>query len=378
MDNVNFLSQVLDSFLGQLDAGFTSVAGINFRLMRTLVLINIVLSTLYWLFSNDAAAGFVVKKVLTVTGLVWFVSNWDALTSIIFDSFYSGGRLLGGGGLTEAQLRDPGSIAAAGVDIALLYAERVTTLTGPVSFFTNFPEIVITCCAFVLAAIAYFGIALQLFFLTLIFHVGSLLALLVMPFAVLKQSAWIAERPVAWVFASGLRLAAIIMVLTLTAGLMADLRPAGIDEITVQRSFACIVASGMLIVFAVLAPRFAGDLIAGNPTLGLADAINASRGAAGAAGGMAGVAGAGVQAAASIRAASAAASGGPAVAAAGGVASGAVESSRGGATQAVRHAGVSFASAGAQASRSAAAVGQGVKSLGSTARSRGRGAGPSF
>lgn len=374
MEDVNALSELLNSFLSRIDGGFASMTGLNTRLMHLLVVVNIVISTLYWLMSNEAAAGFVVKKILTVSMLVWFVTNWDAFTSIVFDSFYQGGVILGGGAIAETSLRDPGSIARAGVEISLAYGEKVSTLTGVRAFFTNIEEIAILGAAFFVAMVAFFAMALQLFFLTLIFHIGALIALIVMPFAVLKQSAWIAERPVAWVFASGLRLAALVMVLSLSRGVMLDLVPSSIEEISVQRAFACIVACGMLLVMAVLAPRFAGDLIAGNPTLGFADAVNATRGIAGT------TSGAARSVANGIHLAAGAASGGaaPAVAAAAGTASQAAIGSAGStsAKTAGDAGGRTFASAGGPSG--ASALSRGAAALRSASRTRGRGESPSF
>ena len=132
---------------------------------------------------------------------------------------------------------------------------------------------------------------LQIFFALVMFNFGALLAFLTLPFATLPQTKFLAERPVGWVFASGLKLASLAVVLSMSYGLIRDLRPSSIDEITILRSFTTILVCALLSVMSLLAPRIAADLLSGSPTLGFSDLSRGGKAIAEGVGGGASVAG---------------------------------------------------------------------------------------
>ena len=255
MNDVGALTIFLDNFLQQIDAGFGLLSGQTESLMSVLLLLNIVVSGFYWMFSNDAGAGVLVRKLISVAVIIWLVRNWGALTFIVYSSFIDGGLQAGGGGLTQAQFLDPGAVAAQGTDISLTLAEKISSLTGPVGFFVNIVDIAVIGFAYILIVLAFFVLAIQIFFAIVIFQIGALLALLTMPFAVFKPTAWLAERPVAWVFASGLRIASLALVVALSQSLFLALAPASLDEITINRTMAIILGAGVIFAASVLAPR---------------------------------------------------------------------------------------------------------------------------
>lgn len=285
MDDVGSLSIFLNDFVARIDAGFGLLQGQTESLMAVLLVLNIVVSGFYWMFSNDAGAGQFVRKTITIAVIIWIIRNWGTLTYVVYTTFIDGGLQAGGGTLSPNEFLDPGAIAVVGVDIAVTLSEKITALTGPVAFFKNIVEIAVLGFAYVLVMMAFFVLAIQVFFAILIFHIGALLALLTMPFAVFKPTAWIAERPVAWVFSAGLRIASLALVVGLAQTLFVAMAPGTLDEITIQRTMAIILASGVIFAAAVLAPKFASDLIGGGPTFGAGAFLGA--GAAAAAGGAA-------------------------------------------------------------------------------------------
>ena len=183
-------------------------------------------------------------------------------------------------------------------------SEKIGSLTGPAAFFTNLVEIMSLGFAYIAVLAAFSVLAIGIFFAVLIFQVGSLLALLTMPFALFKPTAWIAERPVAWVFSSGLRVASMALVVGLTENLMLGMIPQTLDELTMARVSGIILGSFLMLAMTILAPRYASDLVSGGPSLGAGAFASAAAGS-----GQAAAAGAevGMGAAASTLAASRAA-----------------------------------------------------------------------
>lgn len=308
--NIAEISQILSEFLAQITGGYTTLDenGTARRLMRVLIVINICWASLNWILSNQAYVAQLFKKVLVVSMVVWLVDNWGTFAILIFSSFSSLGLQIAGGSITEEAIRNPGLIAVQGFETALTYFERIDSLTGAIAFFTNITGILAAGLALIAILVAFGVITLQLFFALVMFYMGSLLAFLTLPFATLEQTKWLSERPIGWVFASALKYASIVVVLSLSAGLLADLKPSDSSEITIVRSLTTTLVACMMLVMSILAPKMAADLLSGAPTLGLSDVAGAAASAgSGVAGGTRVLGGAGGAAA---TAASIAATGG--------------------------------------------------------------------
>ena len=305
MNDVSGINLFLDQFLRQVDAGFGLLSAPSESLMEVLLLLNIVTASFFWMFGTDATAGVIARRIVSTGVLIWIVRQWDYLTYVVYSSFAAGGLRAGGSTLTPAQFLDPGAVALRGVTIVEKLGEKVTSLTGPAAFFYNFIEIASLGFAYAAVLAAFSVLAIGIFFAVLIFQVGSLLALLTMPFALFKPTAWIAERPVAWVFSSGLRVASMALVVGLTEGLMLGMVPQTLDELTMARVSGIILGSFLMLAMTILAPRYASDLVSGGPSLGAGAFASAAAGT-----GQAAAAGAasGTGAAASTVAASRAAS----------------------------------------------------------------------
>ena len=268
MNDVSGINLFLNQFLQQVDAGFGLLSAPSESLMEVLLLLNIVTASFFWMFGTDANAGLIARRIVSTGVLIWIVRQWDYLTYIVYTSFADGGLRAGGSTLTTDQFLNPGAVALRGVTIVEKLAEKIGSLTGPAAFFWNLMEIASLGFAYVAVLAAFSVLAIGIFFAVLIFQVGSLLALLTMPFALFKPTAWIAERPVAWVFSSGLRVASMALVVGLTENLMLGMVPTTLDELTAARVSGIILGSFLLLAMTILAPRYAADLVSGGPSLG--------------------------------------------------------------------------------------------------------------
>ncbi|BAM05426.1 type IV secretion system protein [Phycisphaera mikurensis] len=268
MNDVSGINVFLNQFLQTVDTGFGLLSAPSESLMEVLLLLNVVTAAFFWMFGTDVSAGQIARRIVSTGVLIWIVRQWDYLTWIVYSSFASGGLRAGGSTLTTEQFLNPGAVAQRGVTILERIAEKMGSLSGPAAFFWNFIEIASLGFAWVAVLAAFFILAIGIFFAVLIFQVGSLLALLTMPFALFKPTAWIAERPVAWVFSSGLRVASMALVVGLTESLMVGMVPATLDELTAARTSGIILGSFLMLAMTILAPRYAADLVSGGPSLG--------------------------------------------------------------------------------------------------------------
>jgi len=279
---VQLINDVLNRYIQAVDQGFVLIDRDVFWLLNVLVILNIALSALVWAFSDDEVIVKFARKIVYIGFFVWMIQNWTLLTDILARSFMVLGFKAGGIGFPQDYVLNPGNIAGRGLVAIDPLLQAISDLTGPVAFFQNFPEIALLCLAVVAVLIAFFVIAIQCVVAILAFKLGSLAAFVLVPFGVLNKTTFIAERPLGWVVAGGVKL----MVLTLVAGLgdaifgQMQLDP---DQVSVRSALDVALAAIVLMILSITATRLAGDLISGGPSLGAGAAAGALGGTAGAA-----------------------------------------------------------------------------------------------
>jgi len=94
------------------------------------------------------------------------------------------------------------------------------------------------------------------------------------PFAVLSKTAFIAERPLGWVVGSGVRLMVLTLVLGVGNNIFQSLKVPPGQTVTTYQAFCIALAALLLMVLSLVASRLATDMIIGGPSLGVGTAIN--------------------------------------------------------------------------------------------------------
>jgi type IV secretion system protein TrbL len=143
-----------------------------------------------------------------------------------------------------------------------------------VAFFKNIVEIIFLFLAVAAIVTAFCVITIQVVVAVLTFKFGSLAAFVLVPFAVLSKTAFIAERPLGWVVGSGVRLMVLTLVLGVGNNIFQSLEvPAG-QTVTTYQAFCIALAALLLMALSLVASRLATDMIIGGPSLGVGTAIN--------------------------------------------------------------------------------------------------------
>jgi type IV secretion system protein TrbL len=165
----------------------------------------------------------------------WIVQNWQPLTDKLAQSFMNLGLEAGGFDGASFYTQQPGNIAYLGYTTAQPLLDQITRLCGPVAFFRNFPEIIFLFFAVGAIVVAFCVITVQVVLALVTFKFGSLAAFVLVPFAVLSKTAFIAERPLGWVVGSGVRLMVLTLVLGVGNNIFQSLKmPAGSTVTTYQ------------------------------------------------------------------------------------------------------------------------------------------------
>src|SRR6202451_3753661 len=135
------------------------------------------------------------------------------MTDTLASSFMNLGLKAGGFDGASYYTSQPGNIAYLGYTTAQPLMDQITRLTGPVAFFKNIVEILFLFLAVCAIVAAFCIITIQVVTAVLTFKFGSLAAFVLVPFAVLSKTAFIAERPLGCVVGSGVRLIVLTLVL---------------------------------------------------------------------------------------------------------------------------------------------------------------------
>jgi type IV secretion system protein TrbL len=277
MDRIN---RVLERYQSVIDSGFGLIESDVLWLFNVLIILNVVMAAALWAVSDDQVILKLARKIIYIGFFAWLIGNWAELTNVLGQSFMELGFRAGGDRFATDYVLQPGNIAYRGFTATDPMIEAIEDLSGIRAFFANFPQIALLTLSVLAVLIAFFVIAIQVVVAILMFKLGTLAAFVLVPFAVVSKTAFIAERPLGWVVASGVRL----MVLTMVVGIgdvIFDDMVVPVEDMTVRTALDIALAAIVLMILSILATRLAGDLVSGGPSLGAGAAAGAVGGAAG-------------------------------------------------------------------------------------------------
>ena len=247
------------------------------------------LAGLFWAWGADEdVLAHLVKKTLYVGFFAFLIGNFNGLAKIVFNSFAGLGLKAAGSGLSADQLLQPGRIAQIGIDAGKPILQAASQLMGYVSFFENFVQIFVLLVAWLVVLVAFFILAVQLFVTLIEFKLTTLAGFVLVPFGLFNKTAFLAERVLGNVVASGVKVLVLAVIIGIGTTLFGEFTQGfGGNQPTLEDALALVLAALSLLGLGIFGPGIATGLTAGAPQLGAGAAV----GTALAAGGL-GVAGA--------------------------------------------------------------------------------------
>ncbi len=272
------VNSFLDQFLAVADTGFGLIQGDVNYVLNALIVISITLAGAQWALAGEAPMAPFFRKVLFVGLFAFLVNNWNYLASAIVQSGAQLGLQAGGGGLSMADLHNPGRVGQIGVELF----GRTLALADGMNIFTDALAMATIFVAALLVALGFFVLALQLFVSLVAFKLGSLAAFVALPWGVFNGTAWVAERPLGWVAGCAIRLFVLALIASISISFV-DTLPA---TLTLDGGGALNVLLFGLTVLALawFGPVLASEVVQGQPSLSGTDAIITGAGAGVAAG----------------------------------------------------------------------------------------------
>ena len=283
MELTGVIDRFLEVFTKYIDSGFGLLGGEVAYLASTLIVIDVTLAALFWAWGTDTdIMARLVKKTLFVGVFAWLIGNWNSLTRIVFESFAGLGLTASGSSLSQAEFLQPGRIAQVGIDAGKPILEAVGQLMGFVSFFENFVQIMVLLLAWFIVLVAFFVLAVQLFVTLIEFKLTTLAGFVLIPFGLFGQTAFLAERVLGNVVASGVKALVLAVIIGIGSTLFAQFTQGfGGNQPTLEDAMAIVLASLALLGLGIFGPGIANGLISGGPQLGAGAAVGTGLAAGG-------------------------------------------------------------------------------------------------
>ncbi len=303
MNNVGVIDTFLNTFTTYIDSGFGLLKGEVAYLSSTLIVIDVTLAGLFWAWGADEdILQRLVKKTLYIGFFAFLISNFNSLATIIFNSFSGLGLKAGGSTLSANDFLHPGKIAEVGLDAGQPLLNAANQLMGFTSFFANFVQIAVLLISWLIILIAFFILAVQLFVTLIEFKLTTLAGFVLIPFALFGKTAFLAEKVLGNIVASGVKVMVLAIIVGIGTGLFSQFtRTYASGQPTVEQALSVVLAALALLGLGIFGPGIATGLVSGAPQLGAGAAAGtgiAVGGLALAGAGAAGLAGRGMMAAA--------------------------------------------------------------------------------
>jgi type IV secretion system protein TrbL len=283
VNNTGVIDRFLDTFTTYIDSGFGLLGGEIAFLTTTLIVIDITLAGLFWAWGADEdVIQRLMKKTLYIGFFAFIIGNFNGLAQIVFQSFSGLGLLAGGSQITADQLLRPGAVAQTGLDAALPLLESATQLLGFPAVFFNLVQIVVLLVAWIIVLIAFFVLSVQIFVTLVEFKLTCLAGFVLIPFALFGKTAFLAEKVLGNIVASGVKILVLAVIVGIGTGLFGEFTQGfGGDQPTITDAMALVLAALALMALSIFGPGIATGLVSGAPQLGAGAAVGTGLAVAG-------------------------------------------------------------------------------------------------
>ncbi|BAU73837.1 P-type conjugative transfer protein TrbL [Metapseudomonas furukawaii] len=289
MNDVSVIDRFLDVFGLYIDTGFGLLGGEVAFLTLTLVAIDMTLAGLLWAMGGEDVSTKLIRKILYVGAFAFIIGNFNALAKILFNSFAGLGLLAAGSALSPAEFLKPGRLASIGVDAGGPLLEQISTLSGFPGVFENLHSITVLFLAWLVVIVSFFFLAIQLFVTLIEFKLTTLAGFVLVPFALWNKTAFLAEKVLGNVVASGIKVLVLAVIVGIGSGLFAEFQAVP-NKPSIDHALVVMLAALALLGLGIFGPGIATGLVSGAPQLGAGAAAGTALGVTGMAAGAAAVA----------------------------------------------------------------------------------------
>lgn len=256
----NTMTTLLTNFFAVFSNGINALTGPALSLLATLMTISLALNHLTKLEEGNHI-WMLVLECFKFGFFIWVVQNYQSLTQQVLQGFIYAGSLAGGGGVTEAALKDPSAIASMGWTATQSIFDQISST----SFFTDVAMTLFAVIVGLMIIISYFIIAVQVFITYLEFYLIGAIALILVPFGVLKHTSFLGEKALGAIAAAGVKIMVLTFILSAALPIMQGV--ALPPNPTAQQCLNLFGACLCVVFLCWQAPSLAAGLMSGSPVL---------------------------------------------------------------------------------------------------------------
>ncbi len=284
------LDDFLQGFATKIGTGFGLIGGDVQSIFALLVVVSLGLSAVFWALDDERnVPAALIRKILLFGLFSWLLTSWRALSMTIANGFVALGLKAGGGQLNISDVMEaPSTIVADGLNVAfqlVKYAGELSREGLGTGFFIHFDAILIAGIAIIGIIIAFVVLAVEIAITVIEFHLVTLIALVTIPFGVMTQTAFLAERSIGYVASVGLKLMAMALIVSIGESIFATYTVS--SDPSWAECCGLLLASVIMMMLALKIPAVAAALISGGPQLSTGSAVSGAAGLAAAAGAVA-------------------------------------------------------------------------------------------
>jgi type IV secretion system protein TrbL len=214
-----------------------------------------------------------VKKTLYVGFFAFLIGNFHSLTLVVLKSFTGLGLKATGAGMSAEDFLRPGKLAALGISACKPILQAASDLGGFPGFFENIVQILILLIVALFVIVAFFVIAVQIFVVLIEFKLVTLAGFVLVPFGLFGRTAFLAERVLGNVIASGVKVMVLAVIVGIGSSLFSEFTSAASGQPTLEEVLAMALAALTLLGLSIFGPRRCLGLVSGAPQLGAGAAV---------------------------------------------------------------------------------------------------------
>jgi type IV secretion system protein TrbL len=274
--NPGIFAQLLHALQQALQPGLGAMRPYILGLFGFLAFLELVRLAAGWVLGAAGVPQSAIRFLLRSGVLLWVVLEYPLMVSLVMESFVKLGLIAGGQAITVAQFLDPGAYLAIGIQVGDVLYQRVTANIG----LSTIPMALAYLVAWVFFLLAYGVMALSVFILQVEFTLTIMAAVVMLPFAVLHGTGWIAQGAISYPLNVGFRFFILALLASVVFPLLGQITtPTGVVA-TLQHAVVMILAAWMMAFLFYKGPQIAAGILAGMPSLSAGQVLQAAAGTA--------------------------------------------------------------------------------------------------
>lgn len=258
--DAGILTTVLKSLLFTILGGYSRIHDQAFWLMGKLVIIDIALAGIFWMWAKEGVLAGFFQRILYYSVFLGIFMGWMTLTPWVLNSFVAIGLTAGGSTMTVTEFTNPSKIAELGLIATEPIFKKVAVwgLLGGVSYVLD------GFCGLLILG-AFFAMAIEMFVFLLEFYISAVLSSFLVIFGVNRYTAFIAEGAMGNIVAHGVKVMCLAFVTSASFPTLILLK---LDPDPQFKQIAALALGTLaIVVLAWKTPKWALGLLGAGPQL---------------------------------------------------------------------------------------------------------------